>query len=125
MDERGQSLSRLQGSVQPDDKRKVMEREELKVHLTKGVWNIEYQNDVGPMDEGFWEWLEVGPAQVHGDPKDLQVMADSALIAEAGDVANETGMWPRDMVAEIERLKRLLDKSLAQTDELIAMCSKP
>ena len=22
-------------------------------------WKIEYSNDVGPNDEGFWEWWEV------------------------------------------------------------------
>ena len=22
-------------------------------------WQIEYDNDVGPMDEGFWEWWNV------------------------------------------------------------------
>ena len=23
------------------------------------MWRIEYHNDVGPMDESFWEWWEV------------------------------------------------------------------
>jgi hypothetical protein len=23
------------------------------------VWKVEYGNDVGPNDEGFWEWWEV------------------------------------------------------------------
>jgi hypothetical protein len=23
------------------------------------AWKVEYNNDVGPNDEGFWEWYEV------------------------------------------------------------------
>lgn len=28
------------------------------------TWKVEYSNDVGPNDEGFWEWWEVTNGQV-------------------------------------------------------------
>lgn len=27
------------------------------------MWKIEYDNDVGPNDEGFWEWWDVSDGE--------------------------------------------------------------
>lgn len=53
---------------------------------TPGPWVIEYENDTGPSDEYFAEWLNVGPAQIHGDVYSEQVKADAALVAAAPDL---------------------------------------
>lgn len=34
---------------------------------TQGEWEVEYDNDTGPADDGFWEWYNVGPARVPGE----------------------------------------------------------
>jgi hypothetical protein len=56
---------------------------------TPGPWPIERQNDTGPNDEGFWEWLDVGPARVDlpymGD--ETQWQANARLIAAAPEMA--------------------------------------
>lgn len=86
-----------------------MERNELKGKQTPGTWEIGYDNDTGPWDDYFIEWATAGPARLDIDSKEpIKAQADAALIAEAGAVANETGMWPLDMVERIKELEGML-----------------
>ena len=74
---------------------------------TKGPWNAEWTNDVGPNDEGYWEYYQAGPAQVHftnirGEKR--QAGTDAALIAGLRNAATELIAQAR----ELERLKQEL-----------------
>jgi hypothetical protein len=47
--------------------------EKLAEKATPGPWTSQYDNDVGPNDEGFWEFFSISGigAQIHGsDQKD-------------------------------------------------------
>lgn len=57
--------------------------------FTKGPWLIEYNNDVGPYDDFFVEWLAVGPARVYcerGEELDPVAKANAQLICAAPDL---------------------------------------
>ena len=49
---------------------------------TPGPWVIGYDNDTGPDDDYFIEWVTAGPAQLHEKNAD----ADARLIASAPDL---------------------------------------
>lgn len=104
-----------------------MERNELKGKQTHGKWvygTSKPQRDiaarghapqytVGLDEPGNTENGPTGCSPIH---KDVYMSiggpcqeADAALIAEAGTVANETGLWPLDMVERIKELERLLN----------------
>lgn len=73
---------------------------------TAAPWRIEHENDVGPNDEGYWEWLQVGPARVDLPRNDgigivyERAHADARLISAAPEMlaaleaAVECGMIP-------------------------------
>lgn len=72
-----------------------MERNELKGKQTKGVWKVQEHDTY---DKSFM----VGPVLIDNDDVDeVEAEANGALVAEAGTVANRTGMWPEDMVAAL------------------------
>lgn len=100
-----------------------MEREQLKGKQTPGAWvygtseSQRKQTPVG-LSAFFGIGLEIpgdtylgpmGTSPIHeGVYMSLSGIcreADAALIAEAGTVANETGMWPLDMVERIKELE--------------------
>lgn len=73
----------------------AMERNELKGKQTPGKWRVDY-----------FATLRL-PYKYHVSDvqeSDDEAKSNAVLIAEAGTVANETGMWPRDLV---ERAKEL------------------
>lgn len=81
-----------------------MEREELKGNQTPGEWSVE-AHDV--YDKSFM----CGPAQIDNDDVDhKEAEANGALIAEAGTVANRTGMWPLDMEQRIKALEEFVSR---------------
>lgn len=47
---------------------------------------------------------------VHGGPPSDESKAVAALIAEAHNVANESGMWPREMQERIKKLEEAMPK---------------
>jgi hypothetical protein len=52
---------------------------------TARPWMITEENDTGPNDEGYWEWLQAGPARVdilHRDAPE-EARANAALIVHA------------------------------------------
>jgi hypothetical protein len=55
----------------------------------EGPWTIEYDNDVGPNDESFVEWFDVGPARLMFDTRmgeREQARRIARLIAAAPDL---------------------------------------
>ncbi len=47
-------------------------------------WEIGYDNDVGPDDEGFWEWLTAGPARLdYTSGKEEEAKANAEFIVRA------------------------------------------
>lgn len=53
------------------------ELERLAEAATPGPWTAEYDNDVGPNDEGFWEFYSIRAirAQFHGEESDARFVA--------------------------------------------------
>lgn len=102
-------------------KTEVAPRHELVGKQTPGTWSV----DIDPTSE---EWSEdgvkgydvvsdCGREVVSHEGIYADGEADAALIAEAGTVANRTGMWPLDMemrILELESRVRNLE-SMAET----------
>lgn len=71
---------------------------------TPGPWNVIEENDVGPNDEGYWAWLEVGPAKVDmptGGPEKEKKQAES----DAEFIAHARADVPA-LIAEVRRLQQ-------------------
>jgi hypothetical protein len=67
-------------------------------------WTIEYNNDTGPNDEGFWEWIEVGPFRIDFDdriPGDRERAEGQARLALAS----------KDLLSACEALESKLTKA--------------
>lgn len=66
-------------------------------------WTKEYDNDTGPDDESFWEWIQVGPAKVslprHNLKAREQAEEDAELIFAA---VNSHELLVRAMEAALE-----------------------
>jgi hypothetical protein len=52
---------------------------------TPGPWDISYDNDTGPNDDCFHEWMDVGPAKITGQYRGRD-LANARLIAAAPDL---------------------------------------
>ena len=48
------------------DQQKINEIAARHAAATPGPHEIEYNNDTGPNDEGFWKWLSIGPYKIEG-----------------------------------------------------------
>lgn len=80
---------------------------------TPGPWVISYDNDTGPSDEGFWEWYQVGPVQVHTrapwqwQSPDRRWKADNQSESDADFVSAARTDLPK-LLDELERARALL-----------------
>ncbi len=82
-----------------------MEREQLKGKQTPGRWVvITSWRDYTVTAEGRDDHAIIWQDGAYDTP--TMTEADATLMAEAGTVANETGMWPLDLV---ERIKELVE----------------
>ena len=93
----------------------TMTREELKGKQTPGDWIViaswdDYIITADGLGEDAIIWQD-GP---HDTP--TMTEADATLAAEAGTVANRTGMWPEDLVARVKELEEALDTITQQTE---------
>lgn len=100
----------------------TMTREELKGKQTPGTWFVRLRckyagyatysvespfGDVGTV---------IADRHIHDEGKD-EYMAGLFLAAEAGTVANRTGMWPEDLVARVKELEEALKQAKAMMNE--------
>ena len=86
-----------------------MTREELKGKQTPGTWVCDDPGMVWCKDDKAqvadtrgMEGKFFAPCEVR-DQRERH--ANAALIAEAGTVANRTGMWPEDLAARVKELE--------------------
>ena len=84
----------------------------LKGQLTSGQW----RHVATPWDKRDdlyqVQWSDIGECVaeiVHGE-------ANAALMAEAGNVANETGLWPRELADQREELLAVVEEILHSCD---------
>ena len=84
-----------------------MDREQLKGKQTPGKWIvIASWNDYVITVDGLEDDVIVWQDGAYDTP--TMTEADATLAAEAGNVANRTGMWPEDLVARIKELEEAL-----------------
>lgn len=99
-----------------------MERDELKGRQTPGEWY-----HVGGSDTRTAPFIRVVGEELPGSGMAMakicrrgsfdEQAANAALIAEAGTVANETNMWPREMQERIKKLEGVLSGILERMDD--------
>lgn len=92
-----------------------MTREELKGKQTPGKWVVIGTEIVNEANTST-------VCATFGGHGGQGRSANIALIAEAGTVANETGMWPQDMVKrvnELEQREKELEEALEYTCNLL------
>ncbi|HEY3493311.1 MAG TPA: hypothetical protein VGK73_01440 [Polyangiaceae bacterium] len=70
--------------VTPLSRPELEELERLHKEATPEGWDaVIEENDVGPDDEGYWEWFDVGPAQIHyshHNPYERELAQTDALL---------------------------------------------
>lgn len=105
-----------------------MERSELKGKQTPGKWylptNHTYE-EPGTTASGDGDWNTYVNAEsatmycpIRGSGPDVVTAeANATIAAEAGTVANETGMWPLDMVERIKELEEVLQDAVNAWDD--------
>lgn len=81
-----------------------MERNELKGKQTPGLYRAVVQMVLGDR-KLFADCTVAEPNGSEYDYGRVPTTANAALYAEAHNVANETGMWPLDMVERIKELE--------------------
>lgn len=90
-----------------------MDREQLKGKQTPGKWIvIASWNDYVITVDGLGNDVIVWQDGAYDTP--TMTEADATLAAEAGNVANRTGMWPEDMEARIKELEEVLERLLGE-----------
>ena len=95
-----------------DERAKEIQEEAVRL----GALSVEYGNDVGPNDEGFWEWWEVLNS-------DFSFSAKCAMKADANVIAR-LPTYIKELLEERERLKkrvRKADEKFAAIDEIVAL----
>lgn len=97
--------------------------------MTEEKWRIEYSNDVGPDDEGFWEWWDVtdGERYFKCDKEDdaewlqkqLNNEADERLVMWAISLGFATGHadTEQDLLDEVGAQIKELRKKLTPPEE--------
>lgn len=83
-----------------------MDRNELKGKQTPGVTMVRGGMDIYGMGGGYF------CASTRGSVEGEYDCANASLYAEAHNVANETGMWPLDLVERIKELEGGLSDAL-------------
>lgn len=74
----------------------------------------------GPWRVSFSTVRPVGRPDIICDCMNEDAQANAALIAEAGTVATETGLSPREMQQQWRDLRRVLDRRTNERDEMMA-----
>lgn len=70
------------------DSQLLDELQRLHEAATSGPWVVSQNNDVGPNDESFWEWIEAGPARFDHSRLDQerdQASADASFVSKVHD----------------------------------------
>lgn len=81
-----------------------MDREQLKGKQTPGKWIvIASWNDYVITVDGLENDVIVWQDGAYDTP--TMTEADATLAAEAGNVANRTGMWPKDLLDRVKELE--------------------
>lgn len=93
-----------------------MDREQLKGKQTPGKWIvIASWNDYVITVDGLENDVIVWQDGAYDTP--TMTEADATLAAEAGNVANRTGMWPEDLVARVKELEERYNVRVAGLKE--------
>lgn len=96
-----------------------MDREQLKGKQTPGKWIvIASWNDYVITVDGLEDDVIVWQDGAYDTP--TMTEADATLAAEAGNVANRTGMWPEDLVARVKELEEALETTCNVHDFICA-----
>lgn len=104
-----------------------MTREELKGKQTPGTWFVRMRCKYSgyatySVESPFGEvGTVIAERHVHEDGSD-QYMAGLYLTAEAGNVANRTGMWPEDLEQRVKELELCVQSLLPLAHRIQAAC---
>jgi hypothetical protein len=93
-----------------------MERNELKGKQTQGAITYEKSKSMYTSDVYEVHWSRDGECTseiVHGE-------ANASLYAEAHNVANQTGLWPMDLVERVKALEKALLPFAKAMDQVCA-----
>jgi hypothetical protein len=107
-----------------------MSTNELKGQQTPGPWRFglsDYGHYGSICDCGPWiENVYAGsPEIMFGSRDESEMRANAALIAEAGTVAHETGMWPREMADALRDAEAALEELVSIVDAVRAAYYMP
>lgn len=83
---------------------KIKERLEA---ASSGDWPITYENDTGPNDEGFWEWLEVGPFKIDLSRHDKKENEEQRKNAELVSNCRQDMLYLLSSLEKDEELNQL------------------
>jgi hypothetical protein len=81
--------------------------------ITKGEWKAKRLRDNGgaPYATLYEAHIDLGVCMVWAPEGNEEQEANAELIAEAGTVANETGMTPRELVDKLREAVKLVERS--------------
>ena len=87
--------------------------------ITKGEWKAKRLRDNGgaPYATLYEAHIDLGVCMVWAPEGNEEQEANAELICEAGTVANETGMTPRELVTKLREAKELMQAALKEYNE--------